>query len=204
MSNVDTRPFLQRIRIATLRISFVAFIPLIMIVKPMHSEGLFNELLEQGGLLLIIAAVLGRFWSVLYIGGKKNKFVMQSGPYSMCRHPLYFFSTLGVLGFGLMLQSLVLALMMAAVFFAILNITAASEENHLRRAFGPDYDAYARKTPRIIPDITKFRTDDNIMVSLRTLRVNFADALVFICLIPLAEVVEWVRETGALPALLLP
>lgn len=51
--------------------------------------------------LKIVACVLIGFWSILYIGGRKNQMIMQDGPYSMCRHPLYLFSTIGVFGFGL-------------------------------------------------------------------------------------------------------
>lgn len=79
--------------------TFIAVFPLILFSRSawMDPEWVF-ELLEVLGISLVIFAVLGRFWSILYIGGRKNKEVMQDGPYSMCRHPLYQFSTMGVVG----------------------------------------------------------------------------------------------------------
>jgi len=204
MADISVQPFNQKVRIAVLRTSFLLFIPLIFLVHPMTDESLLNEVMEQSGLLLVITGVLGRFWSILYIGGHKNTTVMQSGPYSMCRHPLYLFSTLGAVGFGLMLQSLVLAMLISVVIFMILNLTATREEAFLRSEFGSAYDDYAAQTPRIIPNIPKFNTTSEVIFNVRHLKTNFFDALVFIFLIPLAELIEWVHETGALPAIYLP
>jgi dTDP-4-dehydrorhamnose 3,5-epimerase len=49
---------------------------------------------------------------------------MQEGPYSICRHPLYLFSTIGAAGFGLLLDSLTLTVVFGLGAFAILSLTA--------------------------------------------------------------------------------
>ena len=157
------------------------------------------ELIESLGMLLIIGGVLGRFWSILYIGSRKNKMVLQDGPYSICRHPLYLFSTIAVLGFGLMLGSLVLTLLMTGLTFHVLNDIARKEEEFLRTKFGQSYDAYAAHTPRILPRLSQFRTVQDVTFNAGTLRRNFFDAVVFLSLIPLAEMTEHFKETGALP-----
>ena len=198
------RPFNQKIRIWGLRLFFVLAVPLILFTRSAwtHPEWIF-EILEVSGIFLVIAGVLGRFWAILYIGAMKNRSVMQVGPYSICRHPLYLFSTIGVLGFGLMLGSLVLTAFLGLSVFVILSATAAREENFLRTTFGAEYNTYAARVPRIWPNLRHFTTPAEVTCSVKALRVNFADALVFLAFIPLAELMESVKEAGLLPTIAL-
>lgn len=204
MTDTMTRPFDQSIRIAALRIGCLAILPITLFVRPLGQETLIGEMLTQIGLMLIIACILGRFWSILYIGGRKNADVVRSGPYSICRHPLYLFSTLGAVGFGLMLQSLVMAALFGATVFAILFATAGREEAFLEATFGSSYAAYAAATPRMVPNVSLFATDDIVVFGVRHLRNNLSDALVFVALIPLSEALGWLREVGAFPTVSLP
>jgi protein-S-isoprenylcysteine O-methyltransferase Ste14 len=197
-------PFNQRIRIWGLRLFFVLALPLILFSRSAWSEPEWVfDILEVSGIALVIAGVLGRFWAILYIGAMKNRTVMQEGPYSICRHPLYLFSTIGVTGFGLMLGSLVLTGFLGVSVFLILTATAKREELFLRATFGADYDAYAARVPRIWPRPSLFQTGPEISVSVKALRTNFADALVFLVLIPLAELMESVKEAGLVPTFIL-
>jgi protein-S-isoprenylcysteine O-methyltransferase Ste14 len=198
------RPFNQKIRIAILRAFFVLAIPLILFTSSawMRQDWLF-DILETTGVFLIIGAVLGRFWAILYIGAVKNKMVMQDGPYSICRHPLYFFSTMGVVGFGLMLGSFVLAAVLGSVAFVILSRTAAREEGFLRAEFGPAYEAYAARVPRIWPKVSLFQAEPTVTSSLIAVRTNFFDALVFLAFIPLAEIMEEVKQAALWPTIAL-
>ena len=149
--------------------------------------------METLGILAALSAILGRFWAILYIGGRKNAVLMQEGPYSICRHPLYLFSTIGVVGFGLMLESLALAAALGGIAFLILSLTATQEERFLREAFGASYDAYMQNVPRMLPTLRLYHTSSRITFDTRTLTRNAADALVFIALIPLAELLKWVE-----------
>jgi protein-S-isoprenylcysteine O-methyltransferase Ste14 len=191
-------PLIQAVRINILRLAFVCALPLALFTQSAWGEAVF-ETLEILGIGLVIAAVLGRFWSILYIGGHKDRTIMQDGPYSICRHPLYLFSTLGVLGFGMMLGSIVMTALLGAVTLAILSATARKEEAFLRKQFGPDYGAYAARVPMILPRLSGFRTGSTITVSVPHLRQNLMDALVFLCFIPLAEILEHVKEAGLVP-----
>jgi protein-S-isoprenylcysteine O-methyltransferase Ste14 len=191
---------LERIRINLLRGTFAALVPLVLFSSPVweRTHWLF-EAFEVLGISLVIAGVLGRFWSILYIGGRKNNMVMQDGPYSVCRHPLYLFSTVAVMGFGLMLGSLLLTAIFTVLTFVILSRTAANEEARLRDIFGAAYDSYAARVPRILPDPSLFRTDDTVTFSVAQLRINLMDALVFLSFIPLSEIAKELKETGLLP-----
>lgn len=181
-------PVNQKLRIAVLRIVFVLCLPLIVFSRPVWIDHLWLfEPMEVVGILLIIAAVLGRFWAVLYIGNRKNKDVFQDGPYSMMRHPLYTFSTIGVAGFGLMLGSVLLTVVLTLIFFMILSMTASKEEGYLRAQFGPAYDDYAARVPRMIPNVPLFKTAPEVTFSVASLWINLRDAFVFLGLIPVAN-----------------
>ncbi|QUS35685.1 methyltransferase family protein [Falsirhodobacter algicola] len=197
------QPFNQKIRIAGLRVAVAALLPVLLLATPALG-GLPAALLHGAGILCIVAAVLGRFWAILYIGGHKNQRLMQDGPYSLCRHPLYLSSTLGAAGFGLMQQSLTLTLLAGGVIFAILTATAAREERDLRRIFGSAYDAYAQRVPRILPDLSGFATPRHVTFDSGTLRRNMRDALVFLSLIPLAEGLNWLHAARLLHGIVLP
>ncbi|MDH2326403.1 isoprenylcysteine carboxylmethyltransferase family protein [Cereibacter sp. SYSU M97828] len=197
MTATLARPFNQKIRIAGLRLATLALVPLLLFTAP-AVDGLPAALLHGAGILCVVAAVLGRFWAILYIGGHKNRCVMQDGPYSICRHPLYMFSTIGAVGFGLMLESVTLTLLVGGMVLAILTATATREERDLRRMFGAAYDAYAARVPRIVPDLSGFRTPPRISVDMGTLARNTRDALVFLSLIPLAETLNWLHAAHLL------
>lgn len=192
MTATLARPFNQKIRIAGLRLATLALLPVLLSTAP-AVDGLPAALLHGVGILCVVAAVLGRFWAILYIGGHKNRTVMQDGPYSICRHPLYLFSTIGAAGFGLMLESMTLTLLVGGTVLVILNATAMREERDLHRMFGSTYVAYAARVPRIVPDLSGFRTPPSVSVDMGTLARNTRDALVFLSLIPLAETLNWLH-----------
>lgn len=187
-------------RINILRGTFLLLLPLVLFAAPIwtRTHWVF-EILEVLGIALLIGGVLGRFWAILYIGGRKNNMVMQDGPYSICRHPLYLFSTMAVAGFGLMLGSLVLTAVFTILTFLILSQTAAKEEDRLRSAFGADYETYAARVPRIWPKPSLFRSEPEVTFRVDHLRTNLMDALVFLSFIPIAEFAQELKEAGWLP-----
>ncbi|AUH64282.1 isoprenylcysteine carboxylmethyltransferase family protein [Paracoccus zhejiangensis] len=181
----------QQKRINLLRLAFLLVLPILLFVPPhlpLYSEG--HEVIEAIGTLILIAGVLGRFWSILYVGGHKNAQVMQDGPYSMTRNPLYFFSTVAAFGIGLMLGAFSFAILLASVVGTILYITARREAAFLSGHFGADYAAYAARVPFFIPDPRLYHTRTQVMFNARSLRSNLFDALVFLSFIPLVELID--------------
>ncbi|GGL66579.1 methyltransferase family protein [Wenxinia marina] len=200
MTKPAARPVNQKARIGVLRAVFVLLLPILVFTRPVWDlESPLVETMEQVGIYCVIFAVLGRFWSILYSGGAKNRRVVREGPYSMARHPLYFFSTLGVAGLGLMSGSVLLALALTATVGGILAITARLEEEYLRRSFGAAYEEYAAEVPMILPNLRLFRTPERIEVTLRPLYGNFFDALVFLAFIPVSETLEWLKDDSVYP-----
>jgi protein-S-isoprenylcysteine O-methyltransferase Ste14 len=205
MAKTTGKPFKQKIRIRSLRIvSVLVVLPLMLFTRPLWEAGWPRDITRLLGTLLIVAGVLGRFWAILYIGARKNKEVMQDGPYSVCRHPLYLSSTLGVAGLGFLLGGAVSAAVMTALVFTILNLTAGREEAFLRQEFGAAYDGYAAKVPRILPRLSLFHTSSQITIQLAALKRTYRDALVFLGFFPLAVVIDWIRSSGLLPMYVLP
>lgn len=204
MTTADTHSLYERMRINLLRGLFLLSLPLLVSVHAPLTATFTGEMMENLGLVLIIGGVLGRAWSILYIGGRKNRALVTSGPYSMCRHPLYLFSTVAVAGFGLMLQSLVLTVGLTVLFGGALYLNALREEARLRRMFGHEYEAYAESTPALLPAIGRFHTTEEVTFDVDQLRQNFWDAAVFIALIPLAEILEWAHALPGVPGLAIP
>ena len=195
-SSIDSavKPFKQRLRIYTFRTFFVVSLPGAILIEPIFAETAIGTVLYQIGLILMFICVLGRIWSTLYVGKLKNVELVVDGPYSFVRNPLYFFSSIGALGFGLMLQSLVFT---AAAYLGTVLIfywTILHEEAFLNSKFGDEWEGYRAAIPRFWPNPSKFETRERVTWHAGSLRTNFGDAAVFISLVPLVAVIEWLRE----------
>lgn len=160
------------------------------------------ELIEAFGIIFICAAILGRLWCTLYIGGRKSDLVVSAGPYSIMRNPLYFFSAIGALGVGAQSGSIIVALSFALLCIAAFHIVIRREERFLAGQFGADYQCYLARVPRFWPNPRLFRDDPVLSVHPKRLYVTLMDGLVFFAAVPAFEAVEYLQETGALPVLL--
>ncbi len=94
---------------------------------------------------VLTLSFLGRSFSVM----PEARRLVTTGPYSLVRHPLYLFELLGVVGILLQVRSLPGGLLLALI--VVLQIARAGwEEAVLDRAF-PDFAAYRRQVPFLIP-----------------------------------------------------
>ena len=102
-----------------------------------------------------LALVLPGLWLRAYAAGdvKKTRELTMTGPYAHTRNPLYLGSMLIAGGFALALLSWPVALVLAVGFLVIYVPVIASEERFLRATF-PQFDAYSRHVPRLIPRLT--------------------------------------------------
>lgn len=105
-----------------------------------------------------LALVLPGLWLRGYASGyvKKNLELTTTGPYAHTRNPLYLGSMLIAAGFAVALGSWAMALVLAVGFAMIYVPVIASEEGFLRATF-PEFDAYCRQVPRLIPRLTSAR-----------------------------------------------
>jgi protein-S-isoprenylcysteine O-methyltransferase Ste14 len=102
-----------------------------------------------------LALVLPGLWLRAYAAGyvKKNRELTVTGPYAHTRNPLYLGSMLMAAGFAVALLSWPVAVLLAFGFSVIYVPVVASEERFLRAAF-PQFDAYCKNVPRLIPRLT--------------------------------------------------
>jgi protein-S-isoprenylcysteine O-methyltransferase Ste14 len=204
MSYVSLSPkpkvFDQRKRLMVVWIAAVAAMALLLFAKPFVSEGSRgHEFIEMLGFVLILICFGGRLWSILYVGGKKNDELISMGPFSMTQNPLYFFSTVGAFGIGLIYGSVLAAAGLGLASFIVFRVTARKEAEFLAWKFGPAHLAYAQRTPRFWPNPFLFRDQPEWQFSTKALRRTFYDGLYFLAVFPAVELIEHFRASGFLP-----
>ena len=80
----------------------------------------------------------------------KNAQLTTSGPYAHTRNPLYLGSMVLAAGLAIAARSWWIALVLMLVFIVIYVPVIRDEEAYLRARF-PEFDAYARSVPRLLP-----------------------------------------------------
>lgn len=190
----------QAVRKAVLLVAILLGAAFVVVGDSRWASGtLAHESIEWFGLILIVVCILGRTLCTLYIGGRKIESLVQIGPYSVSRNPLYFFSILGAIGAGAQLGSLVLAFATGFVVWLIFLIVIFKEEQVLTERFGAAYADYLAQVPRLFPRMTLWKDVEKIEVNPRLVRMTALDASVFLLSVPLAEGFEYLHDAGILP-----
>jgi protein-S-isoprenylcysteine O-methyltransferase Ste14 len=166
------------------------------------SGGTVHEMIEWIGIVLIVLCILGRTWSSLYIGGRKIEEFVQTGPYSVMRNPLYFFSFLGAAGVGMQVGSVTLGLICAVLAWLVFYTVVRQEEQVLEARYGAAYRDYLARVPRFLPKPSLWHDEPTLTIRPPRVLMTFADALVFLLAVPLAELFEHLQATGVIPVLL--
>ena len=193
----------QTIRKAVLLAGLIAGAALAAITSSTYPTGEpVHETIEWIGIVLIVTCILGRTWASLYIGGRKVNNLVQEGPYSVCRNPLYFFSIIGAAGVGAQMGSITLALLCAGIAIFVFSVVVIQEERLLEQTHGAAFSKYKARVPRFLPNPRLWKDVPTLTVhQLRVVR-TFVDALIFLMSVPAAETIEALQETGYLPVLL--
>jgi protein-S-isoprenylcysteine O-methyltransferase Ste14 len=192
---VHQRPRIHLLQGAGVLVAAAGLLTQPLVVGPAH------EFIEMTGVALVLLCIAGRMWSSLYIGSSKNRRLITAGPYSITRNPLYFFSTIGAVGIGLMFGSFAAAAGLGLLAYGVFAATASKEAAHLGELFGPSYDAYAARTPAFWPRPSLYRDAPEVTFSPKALRQTFVDGLLFLAAFPLIEAVEHLQADGFLPTL---
>lgn len=179
-----------------------AILALFAVVGAWRNQPVAHEAVELVGLAAILACIVGRCWSTLYIGGRKGRELVDIGPYSLCRNPLYSFSILGAFGFGAQTGSVVVGLLCAALTYTVFHVVVRREERFLIGALGAPYAEYLVKTPRFFPSFARWRNVEAVEVRPGRVTSTFLDGLLFLLSIPIAEGLENLQGHAWLPVLL--
>ncbi len=196
----------QKIRKLAVLAGLLALVGLSVVTQSIGGvDGQWHEHVELAGFVAMVVSIVGRAWCSLYIGGRKKAEIVDRGPYSITRNPLYLFSFLGAFGIGAQSGSLTIAFLFVAVALLVFSLTVRREEAFLEREFGETYLAYKALTPRFWPRFSLWRDEDQLTVRPSLFLLTIRDGLVFLLAIPLFELIDagqaahWLRVFAHLP-----
>jgi protein-S-isoprenylcysteine O-methyltransferase Ste14 len=119
-----------------------------------------GEVVRWVGVVLFAAGGALRIWPVFVLGHRFSGLVaiqpghtlVTTGVYGVIRHPSYLGLLVSSLGWALAFRSGV-GVLLVALLIPPLIARIDAEERLLRTQFGAEYDAYCRRTSRLIPGI---------------------------------------------------
>lgn len=117
------------------------------------------------GLVLAAVGIALTFWAQLAMGASwrlgvdpgERTALVTSGPFAVVRNPIFSTMALTALGLTLMAPTIAGVAALAAVAVALELQVRAVEEPYLRTVHGVAFDAYAARTGRFVPRITRRR-----------------------------------------------
>jgi len=163
-----------------------------------------NHIIEESLMLFacIFASIgaFGRVWCSLYIAGYKNEKLVQDGPYSMTRNPLYFFSFIGAVGVGLATESFSIPTLIAIVFALYYPTIIKKESLRLTEIFGDEYRNYCVRVPLFFPKVSLLNNQlTSYTVNPKIFIRSIFDAFWFIWFIGICEFIGGLHQAGVLP-----
>ena len=153
------------------------------------------------GWIFITVGAIGRIWCSSHIGGKKNVALVATGPYSVCRNPLYFFSFLAGIGGMFLTHTYLFPLLFAALFLSYYAKVIASEEEALLTIHGADYRYYYAHVPRFWPKFGLLSEPMAKTVSATHFFRSFGEVTWFFVAGGLITFLEHLHLSGHLPTL---
>lgn len=182
---------IQKLRKVAIAIALIGLLALSVVSQSIGGiDGRWHEFVETVGLAAIILSIVGRAWCTLYIGGRKKAEIVDRGPYSISRNPLYVFSFIGAFGMGAQSGSVVIAAAFVVAAILVFHLTVRREEAFLLREFGPGYADYVARTPRFWPRFSQWRDADELTIRPSLFLLTIRDGLVFLLAIPLFELID--------------
>jgi protein-S-isoprenylcysteine O-methyltransferase Ste14 len=140
--------------------------------------------LQLAGAILMFAGILGRILATITIGGHKDKTVVRTEIYSICRNPLYFASFLMALGVGALSGRLDFTLVIALAYLAVFYPMMINEARYLREKF-EDFSDYEKQVPLFFPNPTLWQERHHFEINYRLVRRTLLDACIALPVIPL-------------------
>ena len=135
------------------------------------------------------------------VGTQKLKHLITTGPYSLCRNPLYFFSMILGVGFGFCTQTFSMPLLIMSVLTLLYHVQIKREERRLLLRFGPQYDLYRAKVPSFFPSCRHYTEPEEIKISPRLLKKGLFGIAFLLILIGALQLLNGLHQSGILPIL---
>ena len=151
------------------------------------------------GIILVGVGTIGRLWCSVYVAGNKTSELVTVGPYSVCRHPLYFFGFLGAVGVGLASETFTLPLTIVAFYSIYYPGVMRDEETKLLSIHGEKFNDYMRHTPAFFPRMSLLVEPEQYTTNVLVFRKHLLSALWFVWFIGILESVEVLQELRWIP-----
>jgi protein-S-isoprenylcysteine O-methyltransferase Ste14 len=178
-------------------------IVLALLGRPRILPGSVADLvLDVIGWLVFLAGATLRTWSMLYIGGRKAKMVLDRGPYALLRHPLYSGSLLIATSMGLFVGSAVMLVATLVTAVAYHFHVIPREEDRLVEKLGEPYEEYCRRTNRYLPRFSKPAGDRVVEVDMNAMGRELTRAVWWMLVPVFAALISWLRVQAWWPHLL--
>jgi protein-S-isoprenylcysteine O-methyltransferase Ste14 len=171
----------------------IALLIAVAFSEPSVGAGESHKTAKLIGYTLITLAMLGRVWCAIYIDGRKNDQLIQDGPYSMCRNPLYLFSFVGVVGILVGIKAFLLLLVVIPIYWLYYFYVVKSEERRLANIFGREFIDYRGKVNRFLPGLRHYWSRDTIEVNSRLIFRSIIRASFFMWSLVLIDIFEGIK-----------
>lgn len=192
-SRLQRQGFVNRHRKLLFVLMGTALVTYLSLVRaPWELSDRIVQCLQLSGLLFIFGGILGRILATLSIGGLKDRKIVKTELYSVCRNPLYFASFLMAIGVGLSSGRLDFTLLTGAGYLAIFYPMMLNEAKFLREIF-EDFAAYEKEVPLFFPNFRLWEERKNFEISFPLVKRTMFDAslaLPAIFLIPLLNAIS--------------
>jgi len=170
--NLNKSRILNSWIIAAITLAFIIF------SKPFFSpESAAHETLDTLGLLLVVICSFGRVYTSAFLGGYKNQKLINYGPFSVVRNPLYAFSLLGVLGLSMVTMQPAVMVVVPISFLILYHFLIKREETFLKTQFAAEYEDYTKRVPRLLPNFKLLHTPEVVEVKPQFIRNAAFDAM---------------------------
>lgn len=140
-----------------------------------------------------------RVWSLSHIAGRKRIELVTTGPYSLCRNPLYFSSALLAVGLMLSSGSLLLTLTAVLAFAALYPSVLRKEARELAALHGESYSTYCAGTPAFWPRRSGYREEETTSICPAAFRRGAWSVALFAMMVGLLQLVASLHREGVLP-----
>jgi len=179
----------------------VVFLIVLFTAHSWEDRGVTDITMELAGLALIMVGTYGRIWSSIYLCGRKKRELVVVGPFSLTRNPLYLFNLIGALGLGFASENLLVFALITIAFALYYPLVIKAEERELEKKYGDTYRNYKATVPRLFPRTLSLQEPEKYEVYSRMVRKVIMEAMWFVWLFILFEVIESLHESGILPVL---
>jgi protein-S-isoprenylcysteine O-methyltransferase Ste14 len=160
-----------------------------------------HHVIESIGIFMIAVCIIGRTLCAFYISGRKNNIIVEEGPFSVCRNPLYMFSVIGAGGVGASTGSLVAGIAAATLTSIIFAYVVRKEEQSLEREHGESYRSYKRRVPRFLPRFKNWQVGKLTEVNAPGIARTFFDSCLFLLAIPVVEAIQYLKHLNIIPTI---